>query len=222
MREGLRTMSDFEYTFIVEPISEELEDELLDEFDCLPGTDHSGRSYITITTPGANAVDAAKNMHMLLLARGIHVQRAEHDLVTRSEIADRLQKTRQAVGNWIRGTRQSSTESFPETFNDTAGGVWLWGDVVSWVRQLGIDPAPGFDFPTREDLDSINACIHSRYGNQHLKAPFTFRLDFVDSEVQPSVLFGLWKHHFSHERDWGFVVRETDDPGVKHDVLDML
>lgn len=215
-------MFDFEYTFIVEPISEELEDQLLDEFDCLPGTDHSGRSYITITTPGANAVDAAKNMHMLLLARGIHVQRVEHDLVTRSEIADRLQKTRQAVGNWIRGTRQAATKSFPETFNDTAGGVWLWGDVVSWVRQLEIDPAPGFDFPTREDLDSINACIHSRYENQHLTTPFTFRIDYGRREAKPPASLDSWQQFVWHERYWGLLAKETNEPGVKHDVLDML
>lgn len=156
-------MNEFELTYIVEPISEDVLERLMDEEDCLTGMNHSGQSYIIITAVGGNAVTAGKNMHLNLIGRGIDVTHVEYDLVSRSEIARRLDKTPQAVGNWIRRDRPTR-EEFPSMFSEVGGGIWLWSDVVDWARRaIKVDADPGLRFPGRADIEEINVCIRKNY-----------------------------------------------------------
>jgi hypothetical protein len=155
-------MTDYELTFIVDPMTDEQEDAILDRFDCLLGTNHIGDNFIVLTVSGNDAFHAAKNAHMELVEQGVVVDRLDYDLADRSQIAERLDITRQAVGNYIRGDRKAETP-FPRAFNET-GPCWLWGDVVRWSRQaLEHDPAPDLDFPDRHDIAKFNACIVRGY-----------------------------------------------------------
>ncbi|MDF1703845.1 MAG: hypothetical protein P1U38_03655 [Aeromicrobium sp.] len=158
-------MTDYELTFITAHLLEQHEDFLLDNFDCITGLDHAGRSFVTITAPGRDAVEAAKAMHIRLMQGGITVQSLEFDLVSRGEIAKRLALTPQAVGNYIRGDRKATDDDFPSVFSDAAGGVWMWADVIEWARAVGVgtDRAPTLRYPRRADVEEFNACLRRDY-----------------------------------------------------------
>lgn len=154
-------MADYELTFITHALEEPVIEDLLNTFDCITGETHGGSEFITITAAGRSAVEAAKSMHMELAKRGVMVERLEPDLVSRRDIAERLQVETQAVGNWIRGDRRAS---FPHPYHEVANGVWLWTDVVEWSRRArGVDPADGLQFPTREEIDEVNVCLQRGY-----------------------------------------------------------
>lgn len=151
-------MTDFEWTFIVTGLDERRVDEVLDEFDCVVGTTHGLEDFVTATTSGPDAVAAGQKLAADLAARGLRVVRSERDLVDRQDIAHRLGVTRQNVGQWVRGER--GTVSFPPSFSDVSGGVWLWGDVVNWLRETGRDDGTaGMRFPSAQAHDVINAMI---------------------------------------------------------------
>jgi hypothetical protein len=149
-------MTDFELTFHIRELPELLVDDLLDKFDCITGTDHSGQDFITLTASSSSCVKAAKDTMMRLVTMGLSVERMQEDLASRAEIAERLSVTRQAVGNWVRGER---ADGFPAPFNEVAGGVWLWGDVARWAVAHDRYDADGIDWPTRDDHDLVNGWI---------------------------------------------------------------
>lgn len=156
-------MTDYELTFIIPDVGEEVIGQLMEHFDCLPSTTHTGLHQLTMTCSGSDAVKAGKDAHFALMEFGVHAERIVPDLVTRSAIAQRIGVTPQAVGNWIRGDRNAGMP-FPEAFSDVAGGVWLWTDVVNWARvALRRELEPGIELPTREDLDALNDCINRSY-----------------------------------------------------------
>lgn len=48
----------------------------------------------------------------------------------RQDLADRLNVSRQAVSNWVRGTRHAPNNlPFPEIAHTVDGGIWLWADI---------------------------------------------------------------------------------------------
>ncbi len=151
----------FEITFLVDNLSDDAIDDLYGKLDCLAGTHHNGQDFVTVTCEGPDAVYAAKSMATQLAAAfGLVVNRVEADLVDRQEIARRLDVTRQAVAQWIRGVRGDFT--FPTSFTDAAGGLWLWGDVVSWLQETGRPVRPHeLKQPTRDEIDLINGFLVS-------------------------------------------------------------
>lgn len=154
-------MTDYELIFITRPLTEDQEFTLLDKLDCIVGRRHDGLSFVTTWVAGDDAETAANYAHALLVAAGVAVQRMEFDLAGRSELAHRLGVTRQAIGNYVRGERRLGAP-FPAMFSDVAGGVWLWGDVVDWYRNQGLDdPRPGIGYPNRADIESFNADLHA-------------------------------------------------------------
>lgn len=182
-------MTDYEITFIIGALDHAQEDTLLDSFDCITGTKHGGEHYITLTAEGTDPVSAAKAAHMHLVGAGVKVDRMEPDLLTRREIAERLRLSPQAIGNYIRGDRGGN--SFPIPFHDVAGGVWLWGDVVRWVRQFtrAADPAPGLEFLSRRDLDEVNACMGRKYAAASAPTLVTARVHFEEKVPMPWAAF---------------------------------
>lgn len=149
-------MPEYELTFVVNHLDEGDEEYILGNFDAVIGETHTGDCYVTVSAPGDSLMGAAKAMFRSLKVAGCEVQRLEADLVSRREIAERLGCTVQTVGNWVRGERQKGTP-FPRAFSDVKGGVWLWGDVIAWLRQSGSeDPANGMLFPSRDDLTRFN------------------------------------------------------------------
>ena len=158
-------MIDFELTFHLRELPASIVDDLLDKFDCITGTDHEGQDFITLTAPGSSCVRAAKDAMMRLISQGLTVERMQEDLASRVEIAERLEVTRQAVGNWVRGDRAGG---FPARFNEVAGGVWLWGDVARWALAHHRYEAGGIEWPTRQDHDLVNGWIATQG-----QSPFT-------------------------------------------------
>src|SRR3990167_1415856 len=66
----------------------------------------------------------------------IVVSVAPEDLVTMSEAAKRLNKTRQALHNWINEVRRKSEQvAFTEPFMKLAdkSPLWRWKEIVEWL-----------------------------------------------------------------------------------------
>ncbi|KAA0974754.1 hypothetical protein ACIGB6_06135 [Paeniglutamicibacter gangotriensis] len=98
---------------------------------------HGPTHFLTIWQEAATPLSAAMIAIAQLRNSGIKVHRAVEDLVSRQDIADRLNVSRQAVGNWIRGERRGSEgEAFPNPYNAVGGGVWLWKDVNDWAHGI--------------------------------------------------------------------------------------
>lgn len=149
-------MDTFELTFYVSGIPQDLADRLIDEFDAMSGQEHDGRYFVTVEADGVDCVSAAKNMHMRLCSLGLQVTRLVVDLVTRGDIATRLDVTRQSVSNWTRGVRRGD---FPAPVNPVAGGAWLWGDVHRWAVVNGYLEDDGVSYPSLADLDRFNGWL---------------------------------------------------------------
>lgn len=118
---------------------------------------HSGLTLATVTAEGADAVTAALNAAAVLSACGLPVARTYPDLVTRQDIADRAEVSRQAVGNWVRGERIQS-DPFPTPVNLVGGGAWLWGDVVAWLRRNDHE-IDDIEFPSINDHARIDSAL---------------------------------------------------------------
>ena len=80
----------FEMTFHVQAVPNALVDELIDEFDATAGTDHTGHDFVTVVGKGRTFEDAARAAVTELQVKGLCIIRLVPDLVTRSEIAERL------------------------------------------------------------------------------------------------------------------------------------
>ncbi|BAH55617.1 hypothetical protein MLGJGCBP_02013 [Rhodococcus sp. T7] len=118
---------------------------------------HSGLTLATVTAEGDDAVTAALDAAAVLSSRGLPVVRSYPDLVTRQDIADRAEVSRQAVGNWVRGDRMQS-DPFPAPVNLVGGGAWLWGDVVAWLRRQDYK-IDDIEFPSMDDHVRIDAAL---------------------------------------------------------------
>ncbi|MEV8238484.1 hypothetical protein AB0P23_24835 [Rhodococcus sp. NPDC077669] len=118
---------------------------------------HGGLTLATVTAEGSDAVAAALNASAVLAVCGLPPERTYPDLVTRQDIAERAEVSRQAVGNWVRGERVQS-HPFPTPVNLVGGGAWLWGDVVSWLRQQERN-TDEVEFPSMKDHARIDSHI---------------------------------------------------------------
>lgn len=93
---------------------------------------------------------------------GIRVDRSYPDFVTRSEIAERLNVSRQAVDLWARGERKKAVP-FPAPISEVAGGFWLWRDVVDWASDNRLAGAyAAVAYPTFADHVRIDAELLDR------------------------------------------------------------
>jgi transcriptional regulator with XRE-family HTH domain len=154
---------EYELTFEVSQLSEAVEDQVVDATAATVGV-FRGSTLVTLSTHGASALVAATNARLAIENAGASVVRCVEDLVTLRDIAGRLGVTPQAVGNWARGERQGSV-TFPHPYVFAGGGLWLWTEVLAWVRTtspkiaLGVDE--GLTHPSRADLAAINGQIES-------------------------------------------------------------
>lgn len=139
---------------------------------------HSGLTLTTVTVEGADAISAALNAAAVLTGCGLTPTRSYPDLVTRQDIADRAEVSRQAVGNWVRGERQQS-DPFPVPANLVGGGVWLWGDVVAWLRNHDYE-TDDLAFPTLEEHSRIDALLRTPTGRG---AVFNGRLELAGARA---------------------------------------
>lgn len=150
-------MSTFELLFEIHPVTEEVLDGVVEEIDSGHST-HGNTHLLTVWMDGNSALAAAREAVAVLSRLGVVVIRMYEDLVTRQDIADRAQATRQAVGQWIRGERRLSTERpFPDPYHVVGGGVWLWSEVNAWLAQFG--DSDDVMHPSRCDYPLVNAAI---------------------------------------------------------------
>ena len=110
---------------------------------------------------------------------------APENLVTESEIAKRLNKSRQAVSLWIKGSRR---ELFPQPIMHLAGRspLWKWSEVTQWLYVNKI-------IITNELVDNaafivnINAAIERIDANTKRKRSVLFnKLDCLSRHHQKS------------------------------------
>ena len=120
---------------------------------------HGGLTVATVVTAGADAVAAGRRASAVLSSCGLPAERTYPDLVSRQDIADRLDVSRQAVGNWVRGERHAG-HAFPAPINSVVGGVWLWGDIVDWLRGTGRGHNDrDLEFPSLEDHARLDGLL---------------------------------------------------------------
>ena len=69
--------------------------------------------------------------------------------------------TRQAVTNWVNGSRQAGTQ-FPRPFVLTSGGLWRWDEVLNALRAMSVSVDDAATYPTRRESQLIGGMIASR------------------------------------------------------------
>lgn len=148
-------MPTYELTFATPDIEgpEDPRLDLLEGFDAIASS-HSGLTTVTVLATGEHAMTAAVEAIRALSRAGIGFTRLVPDLVDRAEIAERTGKTRQAVGNWVRGERRTGVP-FPAPY---ANDMWLWGDLTPWLSATSqYDDL--VSYPSIEEHTAINAYI---------------------------------------------------------------
>lgn len=154
--------TEFELIFVIPEITDPGDPRIAQVEDHLDVVveSHSGLTLATVTAEGPDVVTASVNAVKILSSCGLPPTRSYPDLVTRQDIADRVEVSRQAVGNWVRGERFQS-DPFPAPVHLVGGGVWLWGDVVNWLRrnnyQIDDLPSPSMDEHLRIDAALLDA-----------------------------------------------------------------
>lgn len=138
--------------------------------EALPGTTVHGALGLTVVTTlidAKTAIEAGLHAAKALVAAGVTPQRTYQDLVSRQDIADRLDVSRQAVGNWVRGERHRALP-FPAPVTLASGGLWLWSNVVRWISTAGVVELDESALPTLEDHCELDRMI--RQGDSHFTA----------------------------------------------------
>ena len=154
-------MTDYEFLFVVEGVSAESDRDVgvvFDEFDGLLSA-HRGQQLLTVSGDGAGAVDAAHRLSVRLRRAlpAVRLVRVDPDLVGVTDIAERTDRTRQNVLQWINGERRGR-QVFPEP-EGTAGRslVWRWGEVNAWLRAVG--EGDDVHVPLREEALAIDVML---------------------------------------------------------------
>lgn len=156
-------MGQYEWTFVVETMSDESVESIYADFDATASS-HGGCELLTLTLGGPSASDAAKSAITTLNDRySVQVVRSYPDLVTRADIAERLEVTIHTVDQWVRGDRWKD-KLFPGPFNLVGGGIWLWGDVQEWLRSVGKATAGELAYPGHGDHADVDAGIDGGKG----------------------------------------------------------
>lgn len=129
-----------------------------DQFTIIPFCSE-GLSMFSIET-SANAPELAlKNLESFLRDQipQIGVIRIDPDLVSLSQISERLDVTREAVRLWARGERR---EGFPKPFTSAGQSLlWAWANVFEW---LAPEEVKGFARPLPIDLVERANGIYAR------------------------------------------------------------
>ncbi|MFD8784272.1 helix-turn-helix transcriptional regulator [Kitasatospora sp. NPDC059599] len=153
---------EYEFTFIVAGVDvddESATEALRDHVNAML-LRAGGLDLMTVLAEGENAVQAALDCVSTAKATvpQLRVLRLDRDLVGISEIADRTERSRQNVAQWISGERKSNGTPFPAA-EGTAGrsNVWLWTEVNEWLRQY--DLADEAQHPTRAEMTEIDFAL---------------------------------------------------------------
>ena len=135
-------MSDYHFSLI---LSGEIEGKLdgLFEVGCDDATFGSvdGTAYAEFDREGASlALAIGSAIHDVESVSGIRVVRVEPDpLVTASDIAERLGRSRESVRLLISGERGAGNFPSPISHLRTRNRLWRWSDVAAWAGLADVD-----------------------------------------------------------------------------------
>ncbi len=181
-------MAMHQFTLIVEGVnlqSDEIMDALF-EAGCDDGTVGSIGSvqYIDFDREGDSLADAVLEATEAIEravpgARVVHMEPDE--LVTISDIAKRIDRTRESVRLLVSGERGPGTFPAPATHLKGRQRMWYWQDVVSWLSDAGLwsesDAEPG----RAEFITAYNANLRWRAARGKISHEHRRRLaEFAD------------------------------------------
>ena len=134
---------EFEFLLIIDGVS--IDDDpamtvLAEQFDAVV-SDSRGVVRVAVSAEGIDPVNALSSLVVRLATAvpSLQVMRLDLDLVGIGDIAERTNRSRQNVQQWVDGERQLGGGPFPYP-EGTAGRslVWRWSDVYAWLRPLGL------------------------------------------------------------------------------------
>lgn len=153
-------MPEYELTLELPAITEAVEDQVVDATEAIIA-EHFGVTTATVLVVAPDAVSAARVAIEDLSRAGAAPTRLVDDLVSRSQIAERAGVTRQAVTNWVNGSRHAGAD-FPKPFVLAGGGLWRWDEVLDALRVMGVAVDDDAAYPTRRESQLIGGMIASR------------------------------------------------------------
>lgn len=153
---------EYEFLFRVDGIT--LDDELViaalvEQLDVQLSESH--RVYrLSATAEGTNPVEAVQGLlqRLAAIAPAMTVLRTDLDLVGVADIAERVDRSRQNVQQWIDGERKAGGPAFPAP-EGLAGRslVWSWAEVNAWLEQIG--QGDGSTYPTRDEALMVDLVL---------------------------------------------------------------
>lgn len=138
-------------TFEVASTTDDQLEQIDAQFDTIAAEGH-GAPQITALVDADDAPEAFQIARRAMGEAGVRVLRYLPDLVTRSEIARRAVLTTQAVGNYVRGQRGAA---FPVPYLNVPDPVWLWSEVLDWLRAHGREVEDAGNYPSRIEAEAF-------------------------------------------------------------------
>lgn len=140
-------------------------------------TEAFGRALITVYVDGHdNGVSAAKHAAMEIQKRlDVIVCRMDRDLVDASEVARRINRSRENVRQLINGERHKGN-AFPTPLGAPNGKkIWEWGIVNEWLRENLPDVVDPERYLSRDETAEVDGWL-VRWGtmplDQHVRSEF--------------------------------------------------
>lgn len=155
-------MTEFQFTLVIEgDLSQEKVALALFEAGCDDATFGvlDGMGYGDFLREGPTLAEAVLSALRQVESTGtLRVLRVEpDDIVTMSDIADRLGRTRESVRLLIAGRRGPGGFPPPISHGIERGRLWRWSDVLGWLEQLGPEEVEAAHF-----MAAINAALELR------------------------------------------------------------
>lgn len=154
-------MSEYSFTLVIDGV---LDDETLDELfeaGCDDATFGAvdGAHYADFDREAPSLGEALSSaIADVESVPGLRVRRVEpDDLVTMSEIAERLDRSRESVRLLIAGERGSGDFPAPVSHLRRRNRLWRWSDVAAWAGE-----ADGDDLAKARLIAAVNAALELR------------------------------------------------------------
>lgn len=113
-------------------------------------------AFATVITDSNSPVEASNRIvrqvkELVPTARPIKL---DEDLVSISDIAGRIEVSREAVRNWANGVRQSNFP-IPKGIVGNEIKVWAWSSISEWLN-INLSLGDKEEFPTESEIAQVN------------------------------------------------------------------
>ncbi|MDH6703484.1 putative DNA-binding transcriptional regulator AlpA [Kitasatospora sp. MAA19] len=206
---------EYEFTFVVSGVDVDDEssvDTLRESLDAMLSR-AGGLDLLTVSYEGESAVQAALECaaQAKTVVPRLRVLRLDRDLVGVHEIAERTDRSRQNVAQWVNGERKAQGSPFPAA-EGTAGRsqVWLWTEVNAWLEQH--DLADGMAYPTRAEMTEIDFALANMFS-------LSFRMATTDeahSSARSAIIEELRTGHIPGFLNYLRSLEGITDPSGSH------